>query len=256
MERGFPFGAGSFLIIAAIVGVVLLWQQGWNPFPPKDYEECIESAAKSAKSKEALAILVSSCGSNFVGRRNPRGAYTYYDSRQSRTFDISGPNPTAGEWGAIERTYNQYQADTARKEEFERKRLAEQQRHQYEEYQRAINAQAEQEQKRQLAQAEQERKMQQVQADLQRRRQAALSRISVISHSIDCLYPSLPGCGNYKITATINNQSSETLSMLAVGWAFLSEGENNCPTYVQTREQEQLRLPPWCFYRRERRYQI
>jgi hypothetical protein len=53
MERGFPFGVGSFLIIAAIVGVVLLWQQGWNPFPPKDHEDCIESAAKSAKSKEA-----------------------------------------------------------------------------------------------------------------------------------------------------------------------------------------------------------
>jgi hypothetical protein len=252
VKRAFLFGLGSSLIIGvigaaaalAVVAAVLIWHSDWNPFLPKDYEECIESAAKSAKSKEALNILTSSCGSRFVGRRNGRRGYVYFDGRQNRSFDIAGPNPTSDEWASVDKAYNQHLADVAKNDEIQRLELAEQQRQQYEEYQRAVNEQAERTRKLQQVQAEQDRKQQQVQADLERRRQAALSRIAVTSYSVDCVYQSLPGCPSYKVTATIRNQSTETISMLAVGWVFFPEGEINCPTYVQMKHQEGVRLRP------------
>jgi len=43
--------------------------QSWNPFAPSDYEECAESAAKTAKTNEALKILIAACASKFAGRR-------------------------------------------------------------------------------------------------------------------------------------------------------------------------------------------
>jgi hypothetical protein len=234
----------GFLVVDAIalagIGTIAVWESGWNPFLPKDYEDCIETAAKSAKSKEALAILVSSCGSKFVGRRSPRGGYTYYDSRQNRTFDIAGSNPSQEEWASIEKTYSEYLDDLAKEEEANRLFLTEQQRQQE---QAARQQRAAQEQAA-IAKTEQEQKLQQAQADFERRRQAALSRIAITSKSIICLYPSLPGCDRYKITATITNQSSERISMLAVGWTFMSEEELNCPTYMQTKYQEQVRLRP------------
>jgi hypothetical protein len=50
-------------ILLAAFAVVALSTPTWNPFAPKDYEECAESAAMTAKSKEALAILISTCNS-------------------------------------------------------------------------------------------------------------------------------------------------------------------------------------------------
>src|SRR5690349_18005891 len=87
-----------FIALLAVAAVVLVWRSGWTPFPPRDYEECAENAAKSAKSKEALGVLVSSCASKFVGRLNVRGGYSYYDGRQNREFNIVGPNSSKEEW--------------------------------------------------------------------------------------------------------------------------------------------------------------
>jgi hypothetical protein len=56
----------AFLPTAAVA-------QWWNPFAPTDYEECAESAAKSAKTNEALKILISTCASKFAGRRKAGG---------------------------------------------------------------------------------------------------------------------------------------------------------------------------------------
>src|SRR5262249_32237366 len=44
---------------------------GGGAFGPKDYEDCAENAARDAKSKEALSILLYSCDSKFRGRRKP-----------------------------------------------------------------------------------------------------------------------------------------------------------------------------------------
>jgi hypothetical protein len=151
----------------------VLWQSGWTPFSPKDYEECTESAAKSAKSKEALAILVSSCNSKFVGRRNVRGGYTDYDSRQNAEFNIAGPNPTAEEWAYIEKEYAKYLDVLAEAEEVQRR------------------SDLQRQQQVAIAEAEQARKLQLARADLARRRQNAHSRISVTSTNLICLYLAL-----------------------------------------------------------------
>src|SRR5665213_1087638 len=92
-----------FLWLALIVAVatssvfatISFYQRG--PVAPKDYEECAERAARDAKSKDALSILISVCRSNFGGRRKAGGGYTYYDPCQESTFDINGPNPTTDE---------------------------------------------------------------------------------------------------------------------------------------------------------------
>jgi hypothetical protein len=215
----------GFFVVLVFVGAVIVWQSGWNPFLPKDYEECVESAARSAKSKEALAILVSSCSSKFVGRRNVRGGYTYYDSRQNSIFNIAGPNPTPAEWAYIEKQYAKYFDDSVKAEEAKRRQDEEAQ------------------QRGEIAQAEQERMLQQARIELERRRQTALTRIAVISTNMICMYPALDGCSSYKLTTAVKNQSSETISTLFIGWAFIAEGET-CPTSVQTKSQEQVNFRP------------
>jgi hypothetical protein len=221
-----------FIALMAVIAVVLLWRSGWTPFPPSDYEECAENAAKSAKSKEALDILVASCGSKFVGRRNVRGGYIYYDGRQNRDFNIVGPNPSPGEWDYIEKQYAKHLDDVAAAEQAQRRLEAER-----------ATAQAEQARQVQLAQADLERRRQLAQADLERRRRIALPLISLTSLNISCLYPHLDGCPDYKLSASIENHSSESISALSLGWAFISEGDR-CPSSVQTKTREQVRLRP------------
>jgi hypothetical protein len=106
---------------------------------------------KECKIKSGIGL--SSCGSKFVGRRNGRGGYVYFDSRQSRSFDIAGSNPTSDEWAFDDKAYNQHLADVAKNDEIQRAKLAEQQRQQYAEYQRAVTAEAEQQRRQQQAQA-------------------------------------------------------------------------------------------------------
>jgi hypothetical protein len=96
-------------------------------FGPKDYEECAVNAAKEAKSKDALAILLSSCELQFRGRRKPTEGYTLYDNRQNRYFDIKGPNPTPAEVEYIDRQYSAYisaQAEYERLQQEEAERRA------------------------------------------------------------------------------------------------------------------------------------
>jgi hypothetical protein len=195
----------GFFVVLAALGTLIVWQSGWNPFLPKDYEEC---------------------------RRNARGGYTYYDSRQNVAFAIAGPNPTTEEWAYIEKQYAKYFDDLAKAEEAQRRQDAELHRMQREAQQQA-----------EIAQADQDRKLQLARLDLERRRQAAVPRIAVTSTSIVCLYPALDGCGDFKMTTAIRYQSSESISALSVGWVFIAEGEN-CPTSVQTKRQGQVRLRP------------
>ena len=96
---------GAAILIVATAAVSAIVMSKWsNLFPPTDYEDCAVRAAKDAKSKDALSVLLSLCDSEFKGRRKPGGGYAYYNSCSgsvtsdlSRTFDIKGPNPTADE---------------------------------------------------------------------------------------------------------------------------------------------------------------
>ena len=87
--------AAVLVIAAAVVSPIAVSK--WNLFPPKDYEDCAARAAKDAKSKDGLALLLSICSTDFEGRRKPGGGYTYYDVCQRRKFDIQGPNRSPDE---------------------------------------------------------------------------------------------------------------------------------------------------------------
>ncbi len=215
----------SALIVAAVV--IAAFQ--WDLFSPKDYEDCTERAARNARSKEALSVLVSSCRSKFSGRRRPGGGYRYYDDRQERNFDIEGPNPNAHEMQYIEKQYSIYLEDQRQ----------------------AVIAKADRERRMQEAQAQRERRMQEAQtqldirretakAELEIRRQAAVKLVGV-SSNIEC---KLSSCVLYKLTVTVKNYSKENISSLSLGWAFISAQGSSCPTSLPSRHREQVILRP------------
>jgi hypothetical protein len=80
----------------------------WWKHAPRDFEECADSAERTATSKDARASLLSECEAKFAGRRKPGGGYTYYDFMQDRHFDIAGPNPTAAELRQIDEQYTEF----------------------------------------------------------------------------------------------------------------------------------------------------
>jgi hypothetical protein len=100
------------LLYVALAAVALLptrsSAQWWRLHVPVDFEECSESAQKTASSKEMLASLLSECDSKFPGRRKPGGGYTYYDFMQNRHFDIAGPSPTPEEQKHIDEQYTEF----------------------------------------------------------------------------------------------------------------------------------------------------
>jgi hypothetical protein len=118
-----PIGRVPAILLAVITftlfGPAPADAQWWNPFGPSDYEDCAERAARDAKSKEALTILLQSCNAKFTARRKPGGGYTFYDPRQQRSFDISGPNPTKTEMKDID---SQYQLNAELETALERRR--------------------------------------------------------------------------------------------------------------------------------------
>ena len=166
--------------------------QWWNPFAPSDYEECAEKAARDAKSKAALDILLNACDTKFPGRRKLGGGYIYYDFRQNRSFDIAGPNPTQREVEYLDQQYSIYQ------EQEQRAAAAAAAAAQAAAQQRLLDAEmerkrqqavAEQEMRRQQAVAEQEKRRQQAAVELDQRRQIALRYMQVTSSNVECYWP-------------------------------------------------------------------
>jgi hypothetical protein len=100
------------LCFAIVSGVALLSTrsdaQWWRIHEPSDFEECSESADRTAISKEMRASLISECDTKFAGRRKTGGGYTYYDFMQNRHFDIAGPNPTPEELKQIDQQYTEF----------------------------------------------------------------------------------------------------------------------------------------------------
>jgi hypothetical protein len=102
----------AVLRFAIVCGLVLLSTrsnaQWWALHGPSDFEECAESAERTAATKETRASLLSECEAKFAGRRKPGGGYTYYDFMQNRHFDIAGPNPTQEEQKHIDEQYAEF----------------------------------------------------------------------------------------------------------------------------------------------------
>jgi hypothetical protein len=207
--------------------------QWWNPFAPKDYEDCAESAARDAKSKAALDILLEACDNKFKGRRKLGGGYTYFDPRQFRDFDIAGPNPTKREVEIINKQYETY---------LEQQRQEAAAAAQREEQQRILDAEAET--RRQPVLAEQQRRTQQAALELAQRRQTANRYIEIVSNNIECPFSQVDGCGAYSLTVGLKNRSRETISRVFVGWVFMPEGQSVCPTSYPTNYQKAVTLRP------------
>jgi hypothetical protein len=244
---------GAAILIVATAAVTAIIMTKWdNLFPPTDYEDCAVHAAKDAKSKDSLSVLLSLCDAEFKGRRKPGGGYAYYNncsgprsSDLGRTFDIKGPNPTPDEqkhmtdqcWADVnedQRTADQ-EAEAARKAAADAEEIR-----QAQERRRAAIAQASFENQQRQANLELQRK-QQALADLERRRLAAVSKVEVLTTSIDCVLSF--SCQFFKLSVKIRNNSSETISAVSFGWAFTSQ-DTTCPSAVPTKTQERINLRP------------
>jgi hypothetical protein len=204
-------------------------------FGPKDYEECAENAAREAKSREALHILLSSCELKFRGRRKSTGGYMLYDDRQNRSFDIKGPNPTPAELEYIEKEYSGY---IEAKADFDKKRR---------EYEREEAERRREEAARQAASRLAEAERQRVaKAEFQQRQRTASLNLQVTSASVDCsrISSMASSCVVYKLTVGIRNRSVERLSALSLGWAFMPNNESKCPSSLPTKRRLEVKLGP------------
>ena len=104
-------------LLVAVAGVFLLTSPHahaqWWKRAPVDFEECADTAEKSATKAEKTAALAD-CNAKFAGRRKAGGGYTYYDFLQDRTFDIAAANPTPEEQKKIDESYTAYLANQRR----------------------------------------------------------------------------------------------------------------------------------------------
>lgn len=219
-----------------------VWAQWWNPFGPKDYEECSENAAREAKSREALRVLLSACDSKFPGRRKPGGGYAYFDSRQQRSFDIAGPTPTKAEMDVIEQQYRIYLDEEKRRAAEARRQAEEQEKHRAEDARKRAEEQENEAAKREFEAARRRDEEARQKAETDRRKLAARNAMSIISKEIAC--STQISCRFYQVNVTVKNESPETISGVSVGWAFLPAGDTICPKSFVSKHTARLTLHP------------
>lgn len=70
----------------------------FNFFGPNDFEECSANAAKEAKSKEGLGILIVKCRTDFPANRKVGGGYYFYDEETRENIDVSAPYINKNDW--------------------------------------------------------------------------------------------------------------------------------------------------------------
>jgi hypothetical protein len=232
---------GAAILIVATAAVSAIVVSEWNPFPPKDYEDCAARAAKGAKSKDGLSVLLSICGSEFKARRKPGGDYAFYNSCQDRTVDIKGPNPTPAELNDIKQqclSYIEAQEQIEAEQQRRAAELAEQKRR---DQQAAQEARARQSQAEQEARAEASRAM-------QFRKSRTIANTDIVLEGAQCSYDAdtckfVKGKGEeppIDITVRVTNRSNEALSGVTVGLAIIPQN-GACPQSYAW--QETLRFP-------------
>jgi hypothetical protein len=241
------FGATMLVAMSAAVSAVVF--SNWDPFPPTDYEDCAGRAAKTAKSKDGLSVLLSLCRSEFKGRRKPiGGGYAYYDESCSDlgAFTIKGPNPTPSEIRDInQQCLSHLQALQEAEAEKERRayEVAEQKRRAQRAAQETRDRQlrAAQEARDQQLQAAQEARDRQLQAaqearataerQRQIRKSSAMSGVQVRAAGFKCWYVYSDGtCPPYvNMKVEVTNGSKESLSSVTFGLAFVPT-DGACPS--------------------------
>jgi hypothetical protein len=227
---------GAAILIVATAAITAIAVSEWNLFPPKDYEDCAARAAKDAKSKDALSVLLSICGSEYKGRRKPGGGYTYYDSCQQQTVDIKGPNPTPAELDDIKQQCLAYVEAQGRVEAEEERRAAELAEQKRTEQQAAQEARDRQLQAAQEARAaEESRRLQ----ELKKRQQSALRSVKISETKIECY-----DLGDCFFNVAVTNGSREIIDGISFGWMFPSVGDVLCPSELSTKTKEDQKLRP------------
>jgi hypothetical protein len=247
------FGATMLVVITAAVSAFVF--SNWDPFPPTDYEDCAARAAKGAKSKDGLSVLLSICKSEFKGRRKPiGGGYAYYDETCSDlgAFTIKGPNPTPTEMRDINQ---QCLTHLQALEEIE----AEKEQRAYEAAERRRRAeQVAQEERNRRFQAAQEAKDRELQAaqearavvEQQRllRKASAIGGVKVRPAGFECWhgYRDLETgtCGpKVDMKVEVTNGSKELLSKIVIGLAFVPTN-SACPSSYAEKHTLNLTLSP------------
>jgi hypothetical protein len=197
-----------------IVNCRPVYAQWWNPFSPKDYEDCAERAAKDSKSAEALFVLLDLCKSQFLDRRKSGGGYTFYDSRQDRSFDTAGPNPSPEERQFIDHQFSIYMTDKAAAEKrFEEARQRAEKARQDEEAQQAEKARQRAEKARRVEKRQQLiENITKIERD--RRTQIAVKLLEITSSNFKCEESSDQNteCMFPEPILTVLNGSAEILS--------------------------------------------
>jgi hypothetical protein len=209
-------GISTAILIIATAAVTATVVSKWNPFPPRDYEDCAGRAAKDAKSKDALGVLLSICSSEFMGRRKVGGGYTYYDGCQDRTFDINGPNPNADEMNSMRKqcqAHLEVEATITRQEQ-----------------------QAAQEARRQEQAARDARP-----SALQARKSAAMKAIRVTPMSFKCAFEG--ACDFSNLNIEVANGSMEALTGETIGLAFVPT-TSACPSSYAERQNLSVLVSP------------
>jgi hypothetical protein len=227
---------GIAVLLVATAAVSALVASKWSLFPPTDYEDCAARAAKDAKSKDALSVLLSLCGSEFKGRRKPGGGFTYYDSCQHNAIDIKGPNPTPAELNDIEQQCLSY-VETQEKIEVEEERRAAE----LAEQKRKVQQAAQEARDRQLQAAQEARAAEESTRlqELKKRQQSALRSVKISETKIECY-----DLGDCFFHVAVTNGSREIVNGISFGWMFPSVGDVSCPSELSTKTKEDQKLRP------------
>ena len=212
-------GIGAAMLILATAAITATVVSKWNPFSPRDYEDCAARSAKDAKSKDALSVLLSICSTEFKGRRKAGGGYTFYDRCRDRAVDIKGPNPTTDEQKDMREeclAYIDAQARVAA-EDRESERKAEQ---------AAQEARAE---KNKILLA---------------RQWAATPSVNITLIGFGCSLLELLSCDHVDLKFRANNRSKEALSGLAIGLASVPTKNDPCPVSFAFQRETWVSLSP------------
>jgi hypothetical protein len=226
-------GIGAAVLIVATAAITATVMSRWNPFPPRDYEDCAARAATDAKSKDALSVLLSICSTEFKGRRKAGGGYTFYDRCRDRTVDIKGPNPTTDEQKDMREECLAYIDAQARVAAVDREseRKAEQ---------AAQDARAREQQAAQDARAQAQQAEELARARLQARKMAVIPAIHVaVSDFTGCEFNM---CTFMKVEVT--NESKEALSGLTIGLSTIKTSRDACPSSYAKQEKLNIDLSP------------
>lgn len=159
-------------------------------FGPSNYEDCEVSAAKDAKSEQALQILIKKCNSDFPARKSQQGGYFYFEPNSKEWIPVSSPKMTKLDWEKVSQAIAVFELEQTKRENELRKRAEE----------TKLRKEADDKLRSETNAA--------VKAEL-------LSGISVMSFSYQC--KSTYNCRDKNFTVKLKNNSKHDIRMVGFG---------------------------------------